>query len=121
MRQDIGRRWLKALRSNDYAQGKNGLRDVDDKFCCLGVLCDLYFEEKGLEWADEITGDDRFYRIPGWGSDFLPKFVQEWAGMKTNDGELSSNEGVTTLSSMNDDGHSFGTIAEMIEENMDRL
>ena len=32
--------WIAALRSGSYLQGKGCLRR-DDKFCCLGVLCEI--------------------------------------------------------------------------------
>lgn len=34
------RKWIRALRSGKYAQGTSYLRRAD-KFCCLGVACDL--------------------------------------------------------------------------------
>src|ERR1700722_6028206 len=34
-------RWIQALLSGDYKQGRVGLRDIDNRFCCLGVACDL--------------------------------------------------------------------------------
>ena len=35
--------WIEALRSGKYEQAKGILRDVDDnnKFCCLGVACEI--------------------------------------------------------------------------------
>lgn len=36
---EIRAKWLEALRSGNYKQGKFGLR-TGDTFCCLGVLCD---------------------------------------------------------------------------------
>ena len=32
--------WIEALRSGKYEQGRGALR-MGDKFCCLGVACDL--------------------------------------------------------------------------------
>lgn len=38
--------WIKALRSNNYLQGKYHLKqwnkDSSCSYCCLGVLCDVY-------------------------------------------------------------------------------
>lgn len=34
-------KWLKELRSGKYKQGYGGLRNRDNEFCCLGVLCDI--------------------------------------------------------------------------------
>ncbi len=51
---DIKARWLTALRSGEYKQGKNRLRNTqsDGKFvyCCLGVLCDVLKEDVGVQW-----------------------------------------------------------------------
>lgn len=35
-----------ALRSGDYKQGQRKLRSYENKFCCLGVACDLYDSTK---------------------------------------------------------------------------
>lgn len=35
------REWVDALRSGEYRQGGGVLRSSDDRFCCLGVACDL--------------------------------------------------------------------------------
>jgi hypothetical protein len=34
-------RWLDALRSKKYRQGKEHAAHAEDRFCCLGVLCDV--------------------------------------------------------------------------------
>ncbi|WP_420431472.1 hypothetical protein [Candidatus Poriferisocius sp.] len=38
---DLIERWVEALRSGDYQQGIRFLRNTNDNYCCLGVLCDL--------------------------------------------------------------------------------
>ena len=40
MEAKMKKRWIKALRSGEYEQGREDLK-VDEKFCCLGVLCDI--------------------------------------------------------------------------------
>jgi hypothetical protein len=37
---DIKEKWLEALRSGKYKKGKDCLLN-DDKYCCLGVLCEI--------------------------------------------------------------------------------
>lgn len=37
---ELKRKWVEALRSGKYQQGKSALR-CEDQFCCLGVLCDI--------------------------------------------------------------------------------
>ena len=37
------KKWVAALRSGKYKQGKGQLYDnLDEKYCCLGVACDLF-------------------------------------------------------------------------------
>ena len=48
MKSGIKKRWLKALRSDEYVQGNGQLcreNSKHDYFCCLGVLCDVLGEE----------------------------------------------------------------------------
>lgn len=41
-----------ALRSGDYRQGTNMLRTLDDKYCCLGVACEVArLNGIGIEWG----------------------------------------------------------------------
>ena len=45
MNKKVKKLWLKALRSGEYEQGREYLvttSNTYDKFCCLGVLCDIY-------------------------------------------------------------------------------
>ncbi len=52
MNKTLMKKWAKALRSGKYKQGRHSLRNKNDTFCCLGVLCDI----SGMgEW----TGDDK--------------------------------------------------------------
>ena len=46
MDKKIANMWIKALESGDYKQGKCALRNDNDCFCCLGVLCDLYDKDR---------------------------------------------------------------------------
>ena len=53
--------WIPALRSGDYKQGKGRLRDSKDRFCCLGVACDLidpnaWDQYTGCEWRCTVPG-----------------------------------------------------------------
>ena len=48
--QENVKRWVTALRSGSYVQGRGCLRSADDEFCCLGVANDL-FGEWSVPWA----------------------------------------------------------------------
>jgi len=60
MNKRIKTKWLKVLRSGNYKQGMTvlhsaGKRGGNYKFCCLGVLCDIYLKEKKLKWKEFPT------------------------------------------------------------------
>jgi hypothetical protein len=111
--------WVDALRSGKYKRGKNALRKIDEKgeekFCCLGVLCDVAIQN-GVEilvqkstWHPEnfAYGKDQV-------DDFLPEEVIQWAGLDTEDPET----GRTSLASKNDKDWSFKRIADSIEKHL---
>lgn len=37
----VKRKWIEALRSGEYSQGKESLRDGNGNYCCLGVLAEI--------------------------------------------------------------------------------
>jgi hypothetical protein len=76
MNQEIKQRWIEALRSGEYQQGKESLYHCG-KFCCLGVLTDLYIKEHGLQWNQESVYLWNFETEGG----VLPRSVQKWAGL----------------------------------------
>ena len=131
MKKEIKKKWVKALRSGKYKQGRGELRE-EDRFCCLGVLCDL---SKLGEWEEYNRMDHSFhYLIEGQpyeedadgclpNAGYLPKPVAEWAGMKTVKGQLKNNSRYThkignTLALLNDSGKSFKEIADIIEKDL---
>lgn len=103
MNESVKKKWIKALNSGKYAQGKGRLRQ-EDNFCCLGVLCDLYDEKGWKKWSDGYS-----YRGD---SAVLPSAVSDWAGL-IND---NPNIGRGSLSNLNDSGKTFKEIANLIEE-----
>ena len=42
MNKDIKKLWVDALLSGEYKQGFRSLKNQNDQFCCLGVLCDVH-------------------------------------------------------------------------------
>lgn len=48
---EVKAKWVAALRSGEYAQGDGQLRSVSNRFCCLGVLCDIHAKESSGEWV----------------------------------------------------------------------
>ncbi|KKM79312.1 hypothetical protein LCGC14_1351050 [marine sediment metagenome] len=107
--------WLAALRGGKYEQGQDSLKTSDGKFCCLGVLCDLYNKsvagkKRKAKWvADffESSGDRQ--------SNYLPKEVQKWAGIVGH----NPIAGGKCLSHLNDASEfGFKRIADKIEKHL---
>lgn len=123
MKQEIKERWLEALRSGEYEQGRRRLMNEDNgTFCCLGVLTDLYLKEVGSPWGKERDPSVRVKHDPtiSTDSEFLPKIVRKWAGLRDNNrNPIVYRDGVRlTLSRLNDEGYDFQVIADLIEEQL---
>ena len=142
MKADIKQQWIDALRSGEYTQGsgdlhiikRTGPEDVEERFCCLGILS-LMCERAGAVTSNK---DERVYQV-AYGSTsetaYLPHEVVVWAGLEyegrrewpearseeikgvltTGTREETYRDGVS-LSVMNDTGHSFEEIAQVIED-----
>lgn len=52
MDEAVKSKWLEALRSGQYRQGRGALRDNQDGFCCLGVLCDIIDKDQWNKDSD---------------------------------------------------------------------
>jgi len=76
MNQAIKNKWIAALRSRKYKQGRFSLHSKD-KFCVLGVLCDLHSKAWGYSWETNTYHDSRYL---GKGVS-LPESVRQWAGL----------------------------------------
>lgn len=122
MREDIAKKWVKALRSGEYKQGSYSLRNEKNEFCCLGVLCNIHAQEHPVLAATQISSKTYL-----GSSSYLPFEVKEWAEMTSKCGQLPSgkftvgNEDYYDLAQMNDEGNDFATIANWIESNYKEL
>jgi len=135
MDQAVKEDWLAALRSGEFSQARHSLykvREGEEKYCCLGVLCELYRREKGGRFD---PGKESFTDTTFANSELtLPTDVKEWAGLECRDPEVHiSGSSVksgkvldlekTHLSALNDGiaklrPHSFNKIADLIEESL---
>jgi hypothetical protein len=106
MNPQIKQKWVDALRSGEYQQGQYCLR-TDNKFCCLGVLCDLYGKENNVEWNGDMFQD--MVAV-------LPLSVIEWSGV--GDGNPFVNAQTDSLIGLNDKGSTFNEIADVIEKQL---
>ena len=111
MKASVKARFIKALRSGKYKQGFGTMRDSNDKFCVLGVLCNLHAQEhpviaKKQKYKTEYLGD----------SASLPMVVQTWAGLSSDNPKLPGVKGQPTLMHLNDSKRlTFPEIATLIE------
>lgn len=101
MEASLKAKWLEALRSGKYKQGRWALRTKSDDFCCLGVLCDVSgvseWEENGLCYSyDGALG-------------FLPFRLHD---------QLTSGARTALMVRNDDYGMSFPDIADWIETNI---
>lgn len=121
MNEQIKEQWTVALRSGEYKQGMLILRE-GDTFCCLGVLCDLHAKAGLGEWR-MTDGRYKYLAAGDYGDDAavatLPVEVMDWAGI---DLHLRSTVRLPTSSdslvALNDNGHSFKQIADIIEKEL---
>lgn len=124
MKKDIAEKWIKALRSGDFAQGTRRLSS-DNKFCCLGVLCVLAVNEQIIPQPKtfpltSISSRDCYGEEASW--DYLPKKVKDWAGLKSDRGIFDTlDEQEIDLTVQNDTGVSFSAITDLIEANISQV
>jgi len=105
MTAEMKAKWLEALRSGKYQQGKNFLRE-GDRYCCLGVLCEL----DGAKWTKPDSYRNGVYRSDH-GEVHCPddrRLVD--LGL---DREIAGR-----AAGRNDSGKSFSEIADWLEANL---
>lgn len=126
MNKELKTKWIAALRSGEYKQGTNVLRDEDNRFCCLGVLCDLMIKEGKGEWEDEVIKDElinsRIFKYKeSEHHKVLPTTLAKELEIDISpSGDFKNLLPVSPykrqLAKANDDGIDFETIAKAIEQ-----
>lgn len=117
MNKDVMTKWVAALRSGKYKQGQKALCTTTNKYCCLGVLCDI----SGL---GKFGLNDTYPNLKVYlgQASAVPKPVQAWAGLQSSAGYFPKRvQRKTCLRRMNDDGFSFEEIANIIEKHWEEL
>ncbi len=111
MNKTIKKLWVTALKGKAYKQGQGKLRNRDNEYCCLGVLCDVHrLEVREETWAESQYGYNYFF-----GSTYLPDEIVQWAGLDSKNPIVDGE----SLANLNDVGKlSFKAIAKIIEENL---
>jgi len=121
------KKWIAVLRSGEYQQANGKLRD-GDKFCCLGIACDISGLGEWIAYGNQETEDNILYGYKiidrGYCDLYLPKetlpvMVMDWLGITVN-GLLSHSSDycgvqIVSLADANDEGMSFEEIADIIE------
>lgn len=121
MKREIAERWISALRSGEYKQTTDGvMRTGDDKFCVLGVLCDLHSQETNQPW--QLFPNGRYHSYH-YRSCTIPHEVALWAGLDCNqlvhlDNIGTSQPNTRSVSALNDSGVSFEELANLIEKQL---
>lgn len=114
---ELKTKWVAALRSGEYEQGRNYLcndHSGDYTFCCLGVLCDL-INPNGWRSPTTDADEDGNYETEN------VRYFDHMADFPA--AELLIDAGLTipiatNLASKNDNGTPFAEIADYIEENL---
>jgi hypothetical protein len=106
MKADIKEKWVAALRSGKYNQGRAYLKDAAGNYCCLGVLCDIL---PGGKWRKQ---EGRAFSI----------YIDNIGEVNTRSLNLSLLSQIDLpdweqhqLIGMNDTGREFKAIADYIE------
>jgi hypothetical protein len=106
MKKELKDKWVAALRSDKYTQGREKLRTDDGSYCCLGVLCEV------LDVPRRDTFERWEYVFEGQATS-----LQLTAALRQHAGLSSAFE--YDLISMNDDQRkTFDEIADYIESEL---
>lgn len=116
MKKEIADKWVAALRSGEYVQGKDHL-SINDAYCCLGVLCELAIKDGiriNKEMLNGVMSYNNFVNVP-------PYQVREWAEINYINNS-SFPESFDRLTTMNDvENKTFAEIADYIEQNYENI
>lgn len=109
MNPELKAKWIADLRTNLHLQGREALRTKDDKFCCLGRLCEVARIPFDPKYKSYFSFDEAGNKK--WIEGELPPFVLVKLKLDpTSEGELIK---------MNDcDKLTFPEIADWIERNL---
>jgi len=97
---------VEALESGEFEQARGQLR-IDDKFCCLGVACEI----SGIgTWVDGYyqTANDYSFSV-------MPVDVVDYYGLDLGKDDMPLDGG-SVASALNDKGYSFTKISRRIRE-----
>lgn len=121
MKKFVAIKWVKALRSGKYKQGRRRLKSLDNSYCCLGVLCEIMGIEPELNEDLDSSGSGVSYNFNGHSLN-VPTTVLSKSGLKDSYGNIDLPGGRVSLVGLNDvRKRSFKHIAAFIERNYKKL
>lgn len=108
MNRENATKWVAALRSGDYEQGRSAL-NYNGRYCCLGVACEVAIEagvavRRQEFWNGEVRYDNE--------NSALPRRVREWLSAEADDPLLNGHAAIHRNDPL---GQSFEEIAQAIE------
>jgi len=115
MPEETMKKWLEALRSGEYKQGRRFLK-TEEGYCCLGVLQDV------LDEKVEVGPYGQVSTLPtsGWlhSKNILFRRDDTDSSLCRNPGfsKIGRDRGWTTAACSNDKGYTFSEIADALEE-----
>lgn len=139
MDKTIAKRWVDALRSGEYEQGRNRLaqqtQDGRVEYCCLGVLCELAVKDGVIppKTPYDRVLDSGIFAYEGIATAMPPAAIESWAGIPDESDDSRYRVSVTPevatqleanyldpeyghFPELNDDlGLTFDEIADLIE------
>lgn len=116
MNPDIKALWVASLRDGSFRRGRFQLRDLDDYFDPIGVLCELAVSAGVLDQPERYDNEGGVffgyrYGSPGdYHATGLPKAVEEWSSLNYHT--------AYRVAMLSDNGKTFIQIADWIEENL---
>lgn len=113
------RLWVAALRSGDYQQGVGALQTEGNKFCCLGVACEIAMIH-GIELTFyQGSGEDSNFISYDACSTFLPAKVAAWLGIGYDQHssfiDVAISNSLSATAANDNNKMSFDEIADAVE------
>lgn len=118
MNAELKAKWVAALRSGNYEQGWGLLRGVTDKYCCLGVACDISGQG---QWIKRYEGGSDAINMYGYTTETGNSYYNLVVDLRAYFDIPAAQ--VKVLIQMNDGRHidgkkTFAEIADWIEQNL---
>jgi hypothetical protein len=122
-REEVLELWLQTLEQFPERQTNGILGNGQGKFCCLGQLCDLVYDEN----EKSVEGDADLGSVKKFGAELadtnLPEEVIQFMGFADTIGGIINPDVTdeTRLAYMNDNAVPWPEIAKFIRENPDKV